>query len=544
MLRLLIVDDEAILLDGLVELFREWGTDAYGMEVYRANSALNALKIMENNKMDIVLTDIRMPVMSGLELFDIIRERYTACKVIFLTGYNDFNYIQEVLRKGGVDYVLKMDGDHEIIRSVEKAIAEIGKEMDVERLLMEAQQSMRQLRPVLVKEYMTNMLLGEHITESELRLRFQELEIELAPDKLLYMAIGNTEESGEPLRPSEKALFSFAIQNISRELFGDQVRFIAFSLQPNKTLWLMQTQSEDNADSSVPRSLQDALESLQHAVKQFLKLRLSVVCSGLFEWKEMGSIYDRLDRLLYLGAGGSEAIAYLDHSTDASLTGNRENDELRSLLKRFVFLESYLENGDEAEFRHALLELMDGVKDGTTPLPLRLEVFGKLSNLFLSHINRREYPDLSIGDKELNKLVRPDVHPSWGSTKAFFNQLTDELFAARKQGQDNRGIEIVDKIHTYIDRHLDGDLSLGRLAKVVYLNPVYLSRLHKQVAGVGLSDVVTTKRIHKAKEILRSSDMKIQDIAAAVGLDSPSYFARLFKRMTQMSPQEYRESNL
>ncbi|QHT63047.1 helix-turn-helix transcriptional regulator [Paenibacillus lycopersici] len=89
---------------------------------------------------------------------------------------------------------------------------------------------------------------------------------------------------------------------------------------------------------------------------------------------------------------------------------------------------------------------------------------------------------------------------------------------------------------------LDGDLSLPRLADVVYLNPVYLSRLYKQKTGIGLSDYIVNAKIAKAKELLAEAKWKVHEIAAKVGYDSTPSFTRFFKRQTNLSPQEYRDS--
>jgi two-component system response regulator YesN len=89
---------------------------------------------------------------------------------------------------------------------------------------------------------------------------------------------------------------------------------------------------------------------------------------------------------------------------------------------------------------------------------------------------------------------------------------------------------------------LSEDLSLTKLGELVYLNPVYLSRLYKQTTGIGLSEYVTQVRLDKANVLLKETNMKIQDIAAAVGFESAAYFSRFFKKEMHVTPNEYRES--
>lgn len=540
MLRLLIVDDEATILDGLVELFHEAALP--DLEINYASSGLQALKLIQMSKIDIVLTDIRMPGMSGLELFDCIRADYPRCRVVFLTGYNDFQYVQEVLRKGGVDYVLKMDGDDEIIAAVQKAIAAIGEDMDKERLIREARDRMRATVPLMQRELVQYLILGEPLSQETLAHRFAELDIPLKPDLPVFMVAGRTDSWNETLKPSEKALLSFAVQNIMEEFMPPSFSCLAVTLDSTfHMLWLIQPQSDMLA--STEQRLQDLLESTQQAARSFLKLPLSFAASGEMAWTELGRTYGRLSELSYRSAGIGLEIAFLQDQRElVKEPGRQINDELRLKLRRFVFLEAHLDNHRESEFKRELSVLLHSVADTRAPLPIRLEVFHKVASLFLSYMNRMPYEDMDDSSLTMQLLTRFDLHASWDELSRYFLAFADELFIRRQKTQTDRGLEIIAQINSYIERNLASDLSLTRLGRVVFLNPAYLSRLYKQISGNGLSDVVTEKRMAKAKEILRTTDMKVQDVAAAVGLESPSYFARLFKRMTSLSPQEYRES--
>jgi len=540
LINLLVVDDESIILDGLTELFQTAGIP--DLEVHRANSAVQALKIMERGGIDIVLTDIRMPEMTGLELFDRVRERWKRCKVIFLTGYNDFGYIQEVLRKGGADYVLKMDGDEDIVQAVRKAISDIHEELDAEQFLAEARAKMKRLQPLAQKEYVGNLLLGEPFSPSGLKTRFEELDIPFSESAPAYMLIGRADSWEEIDRPSDRTLLLYALQNIAREVLPASFADLSLPLDGSAILWLIQPPEErDPNDGPADGMLQECLDRIQQASVRYLNLRFSFACSGLFEWSEISRVYDRLQELLQRGAGIGEEISYLgtEAGTDRE---ERKADELRAELKRFVFLETYLENGKEAEFDRDLVRLLNAADRGQVPLSLSLEAFNRVSSLLLSQMNRYGLTDIADDPDRLAKLTRHDAFPSWADTVAFFRQTAATLFECRRKMQADRGFEIVRKVEDYVDRHLRDDLSLNRLGQAVYLNPAYLSRLYKQITGFGLSDYVTDMRIRKAKQLLRSTDLKIQDITVAVGLESPSYFARLFKRLTGKSPQEYRES--
>ena len=151
MIRLLIVDDEQLIVDGLVQLFE--GCEQLELEIYRAYSAIEAMDWLKRTSIDIVLTDIRMPGMSGLELQQEIQRLWPWSKVIFLTGFDDFQYIQNALRSEAEDYILKTEDDETIIAAVEKAISGLRRQFEVEHLLSQAKQHMKSVLPLLQHEF-------------------------------------------------------------------------------------------------------------------------------------------------------------------------------------------------------------------------------------------------------------------------------------------------------------------------------------------------------------------------------------------------------
>nr|NLB79928.1 response regulator [Clostridiaceae bacterium] len=158
MSRLLIVDDFPIIVDGLAELFSEKAE--LDMEIFRAYSVIEALEVLGNVRIDIVLSDIRMPVKTGIDLLKEIRSQWPRCKVIFLTSYNDFQYARDAISLGGYDYILKTEGDERIIESVCRALEELRNEQEYEELIKKSKEQYNQSKPILQKEFFTELLAG------------------------------------------------------------------------------------------------------------------------------------------------------------------------------------------------------------------------------------------------------------------------------------------------------------------------------------------------------------------------------------------------
>lgn len=180
MYNLLIVDDEPRITNGLYEQFLEWNEEELG--VFRAYSSTEALNILRTSKIDIVLSDIQMPGMNGIELQQKIHELWPRCKVIFLSGYSDFNYIQSAMRDGGLDYILKIEGDKAIFAAVSKAITRLRDEFESEQLLKTAHQQLDAALPMMQKNFMESLLKGELSGRSINPELFAELELPLDPN--------------------------------------------------------------------------------------------------------------------------------------------------------------------------------------------------------------------------------------------------------------------------------------------------------------------------------------------------------------------------
>src|SRR4029453_10745700 len=185
MYRLLIVDDLPIIVDGLLELFEQ--TEHLQLEVMKAYSGEEALEVLYHHRIDIVVSDIKMPGIEGIELLQEIKLQWPACKVIFLTGYNDFQYARNAITYGGFDYILKVESDEKIIQSLERAIEKLEEEQDQAQMITRAQSKMRLALPSLQKEYMWGLFQGKQVTESQLEQIFKEFNIPLDASMPVYL---------------------------------------------------------------------------------------------------------------------------------------------------------------------------------------------------------------------------------------------------------------------------------------------------------------------------------------------------------------------
>lgn len=433
MYRLLIVDDEPTIVEGMYQLFIE--SCSFELDVCKAYSGVEAVRILKETKVDIILSDIRMPGITGLQLLEKVSLYWPSCRVVFLTGYSEFDYVYAAIKKPGVKYILKIEGDDVILKAVEDALSEIEKEAKQKTFLDNAKEQRDIMLSSLKKEFIKNLIAGDIISDDLMRERFKELDVRLIEDTPLVIIIGKIDYLPQGRSYSDSVQTLSDICNIFNNfvgsyalleniIYGDSIA--AFLIQPDLTKKYFINNENRGREEFIPY-LKASIENIQNTIKDKLALTVSFAVSNK---------YINMEEL------------------------KAKFDALRELMDKF------LAAGHE-------MMIID---------------------------------DESRVDEKVREI-------------------------------DNT----IERLHEFINENLDKDLSLTRIAKHVYLNPSYLSRFYKKYTKRNLSDYINEVRLAKAKELLMNTDLKINEIARKVGLESPSYFTLVLKRYTGSTPQDYRD---
>ncbi|MBW7454742.1 response regulator, partial [Paenibacillus sepulcri] len=310
MIRLLIVDDEPYTVDGLYEMLEN--TADLELELYRAYAPEEAVEWLTRTKMDIVLSDIRMPGMTGLELQKWVVSQWPRCKIIFLTGIRELQTAQEAIRTGSVDYILKTEGDEAILRSIRKAMEDLREETRSDQFMLQAKEQMHKALPLLHREWFTS-LLDPHFSGSMVQARMQELDIPLSLDLELIPVIGRIDRSEENADSRDQMLLLYAIQNIAAEFFETAV-FFSVNLDANHLVLLIQPSGHETHEVKACHSaalwrktgsfVQGTLESVQETCLRLLEQPVSFISPAYpVTWTGLSRAYANMRHKLVLGIG-------------------------------------------------------------------------------------------------------------------------------------------------------------------------------------------------------------------------------------------------
>jgi len=552
MYRMIVVDDLPIIVDRLVRLIGE--QEQLELEIYKAYSAYEAIDILKKIKIDIVLTDIKMPGMEGIELLREIRQYWPKCKVIFLTSYEEFHYAKSAISGGGFDFILKFENDDVILNAISKAVSALNDEYAAMRQLHEAQMQRREAIPLLQEQMLYNLLYGKGDSRRS-QEQFRELGIQLNVGMPVHVLVGRVDDWAAIIGTPDRKLLLYAARNVTQELLNVSIVMVSVTVDESRFVALIQPKAcvtaelrDEWPDDVWERAFAfvfESIPSIQSACRDLLKLSFSFVLGEKpVLLNQLPESFEYLRSLFLSHAGVVRELRLTDRdAADAnSPSAVATQHKMQSfVIRKIERLGHFLENGIKTEFDTLYEEIMGDTARRDVTGFLKLEVYHSLASVFLSYFRLHPPAPALIAKAELGKLTQANpADLSWGEMKVYFAAMAEHIFEHKVETKEPGKENMILWLNDYIEKHIAEDLSLTRLAEIVHLNSVYLSRLYIQATGVGISDYVNMCRLEKSKDLLKNTHYKIYEITGMVGYDSALSFIRFFKKQMNMTPQEYR----
>ena len=547
MYNILVTDDEKIITDGLYELIK--ANMQSTANVYKAYSGKQALEICKTVPVDILLTDVRMPEIDGFELQRKIMEILPDCSVVFLSAYNDFDYMQHAIRGGSVDYIVKTEGDEAILAAIDKAVSIIRKKEKNTVLLEKANENMQKALPLLRKEFIIDILEGGKCSEEVLKLQFSELEILLDYSRPVLILIGRIGLHGDALEPLKRIKSIYGIQNIALDNFPSESISISIECEQDKLLWLLQPKNESpDSYENMSLSISSALVKIKESFEELFKGSVFFAFNPKpIVWKELSEKFYILKLSFGNNPKFNENAVFIQDSDEFSESDLekfkiRQVYIVRTQIKKISRLELLLEGGQAEEFNRIFDSVADDIRlCRKISYSLLSEVYYALALMYISYINRFRIKEAVSEKTDIDLLLKMDNHSSWEGAVTYLKNMANIIFEL--EISDNRAEmnKIIFAVENYVAEHLESDVSLSTIADALHFNASYLSRVFKQITDKSLTEYITEIRIKKACSLLNNTDLKIYEIASMTGFESASYFNKFFKKHFTITPQEYRE---
>lgn len=502
MKRVLIVDDEAIVRVTLRSMVR-W--EDYGMEVVAdCNSGQQALDYLREHSVELLITDVKMPEMSGIELLRRLEEEKRMPVTLMLSGYNEFELVREAFRLGAHDYILKADLNPG--------------QMDA-------------LLTKLNRKYWDELEQGQeeqNAGKGERSLKLPEEGIYgaavLEVDDFLRQAV----RFGEDL----KEMMEKPMIELVNQIPGISRRGKLLPVQPGHFVFLY-TPSER---SLYHRDMKAVVRQMQTVWHDFMNLSVSAAIGEMTEAANLFNALEICERLLMLAplSGRTAVVTTWEHCALES--------GMEQAASQYGKLLSYLYEADEKNFEHEKRMFFQKI----SAMERQEAVQECLRLIALLALKFREYDEdfFCVFPEEVNYYEKFQRLQTMRELELWMNNYFRwelEYLGNRLEGRHN---DIMLRARRFIaDNYASSELSLGSVAAYVGLNEKYFTTRFTKSAGMTFRDYVTELRLDRAKQLINTTDLRMYEISERIGYNNVEHFTRMFKKKYGISPSDYKKQN-
>lgn len=523
-MRVLIVDDEVFIRDGLRTLI-DWSESGFD-EVWDAKNAKEAIEMIEQMQPDLVLTDIFMPGMSGLDFAKRIRSQYPHIRFVILTGYEKFEYAKEAVEIGVAKYLVKPIFPEELKKTVEELRDEMIVEHRVQNWNEMAKTRLNEYKPIIAEKFWSDLLSGGLSTSSMIQTRAETADITLTYSSYCCLAVEicNLEKVFERYGERELWLVRFAIRNIIEELHQDSVVYI-YDHSDTVLLCIL----SKAASTEVWRK---TVETIKVTLK--IDVNVGVGC----RYNDISSVWasslEALDSVKYLAIlEQTGVIRYEDIPAWKKDHVEYPYEEEKHLLEIVRYRDQIGELAMDP-FIHKVMQ--------QNPSPQMIHLtFVQLLGAVYRLVDEYGIDSIQSFNQSVSRL---NALSSYTQIHKEFIVLFMEIIAKRSNHHASFVSQLVDGAKQIIQNQFnDPDLSVASIAQTVCISPNYLSRIFHQQTGKTCVEFITECRLEEAKKLLLLTNLKNYEIAEKAGYANAHYFSSMFKKNVGISPSEFREHN-
>ena len=530
MYKLLIVDDDVIIRRGLTQniLWEENGFQLIGS----APDGEIALDMIEIERPQIIITDIKMPFVNGLELTKAVKTKYPEIKVILLSGYEEFNYAKEALKLKAFDYVLKPVDNNLLLETAKRAVWEFENERKVQNQITDS-------IPLLRHSFLLDLISGKY-KDREMMPKIDVLNIPLLNNKCIAVLVNADDyyNTNYNLKVMEKGLLKSSISGICKEIIQSIMNSILVDLGGNK-LVLIFTSLDLGEEDFLARVLGVAGE-MREKLEMHLKTTVTI---------GVGLVYSKLEDIFKSYSEACMAIKF------RHLLGKNQVIYIGDVgfpIKKSSF-----------NFEINEIEMIQKVKLGLTKEALELlagiekvmlaEKFISLDSIRLIGVEISillykevdgwrgfsEQAKENINFYEFNNEVQnlETIQDIFNKLCVLITEICTYINGRRETHQNS----IVMKATQFMESNFVKEgLSLQEVANNVHVSATYLSIIFKKEKNINFCDFLLDIRMKKAMELIRNKDLMIYEVAEKVGYINAQYFSACFKKYTTFSPSEYK----
>ncbi|TXK84445.1 response regulator transcription factor [Paenibacillus sp. N3.4] len=536
MWRLVVVDDDFHILQGFKKAI-PW--ENFGVEwVGEAENGLDGYELIAREKPDIVLTDIYMPQLNGLEMIEKLRADGIEAKYIVLSGYSDFEYARKALRLNVFDYLSKPITMVDLKQVLGKALDELNEEVENRQEIASLSNKISMYEPFVQKQWLSALISGS--TDPVIYMQLPAAFAEWDQQRHFVMAV-------ELLRTprirnaslQDWHLFRFAVGNIINELLVQHWSNSQFIEIQSSHIMIVFHGWQEAPEPPWAEQVAALGNEMVRCMNTYLNLQVRIgVGSSRLSWKEIAESAEEAFQVLATEQSLSANVLFYSHIKTMQLEGNIKLEQLEiGPVKFFRILADSLRymQMDQARqtARDFFIQFENRSVDYLYVRNLGMQLWAVLGYALndLDNSIQDMYAMIDI-QKDMDNIYRGDQLESW-----LLDRL-DQLYGNRIMNENPRHKEAVEFMIQYIHEHYAEDITLETLSNKIFISRNYLNKIFKKATGETFMNYLIRVRMEKAELLLLQGKWMIYEVAEQVGYSIPSYFSTVFKKYTGKNPSD------
>lgn len=523
-MRVMLVDDNYQILELLDEGI-SWQDEGMTL-VAKCENGEEALTFAKENPIDILVTDIDMPKINGLELIDNLQQLYPNLQSIIISNHEEFKYAQKAIKLTVNDYILKDKLDpSSLLTTLNLVKNEAQWKKDDQSSLLESKTILKKNQFSIKGKWIRDIVNNPPKNKSMMVEQLLGYSLDISENQYISIAgkVINKEQAMKRFESSD--LLMIAVEQLLNDFLSEKVE--GFVYDQYKMIWFQRLQPE-------PFDVLEKISDFQKLLKEYFNIEFSIVydsyCHNISSFLQSAANLQRMDHEWFF-TSKQDIIDYKSINKEFIEQNNHElydsikNELKKSILKNDQILaEDSINNWfDQLVLRNLHPKIIKGISH---KIIMDLYVnFHFVDNQEEIHAERIHF-DISSA-QSLEQL------------KSYYQHYITKI-RLNVQNQRNSHRPEVWKALIYIDENIDRKITLKDISQKVYINPTYFSRIFKKETGQSFVDYVTKRKIEKAQLLLQASNDTIEVIAFKLGYNTSSYFIRQFKQYIGNTPLEYR----
>ena len=533
MLKILIVDDENLVRVALRSII-DWEQHGFDL-VGTASDGCEAVGMVEKYQPDIVITDLKMPNMDGLQLIKRLKDTGYPGKIIVLSNYGEFDLVKQALMLGAAEYILKVtiiaDDFVALLKNIEGALASEN-EMKLKKLQETIQ--LKQSVTIMKNDFFKYLLNEENNFEYQYitrQIKEAGLPASLPNSIMLCIFVDNYEETLSSAKVDDRKMLSLSMQNIISEYLSSITDIHMVEIDCKRLVVIIPSQGFKSLMSSPEK----AAEKIHALLKLYLNIEVSIVASTEFEG--------------YYGAkttysGCVKASGFKFYTGNGSIismsknkTGNKEllpdyDNELKKISALF-------EEGSADEAVENIKTVMEyAFKAGIEPAVFKKNI------IRLVEILERRTRNSSLIEEPAFESGKELIYNAETGERflKLVSELINRIFALLETENKTNYREDINNVIQFIKSNYRKKITIKMISKYVNLNESYICRVFKNETGKSIMNYLNEIRMEKAAALIKGKDIPFKNIACQVGIDDQFYFNKVFRKYFGVSPTDFKNS--